>query len=257
MLITAPPPERIRAGMPWRQPRKVPKRSSLMTRQNSSTGASTTVLSCGVEPPALLWSTSRRPKVSSVVRIAVWRLASSVTSVLMAIAPWPARCAVSSPATTAMSATATRAPSCANSTAVARPIPAAAPVMKATFPASRVMDLAPRYEVREWGSLHLAPGVAPNPERVLINVVETQDALDAEAREAGRDPDTVEMWWWPDANIAASRREANRGDQDVAGGGGQPPLALHDGGQAHPAEAARQDQDPRRALRVRRPCAAG
>jgi 5,10-methylenetetrahydromethanopterin reductase len=28
------------------------------------------------------------------------------------------------------------------------------------------------------------------------------------AREAGRDPDAVEMWWWPDANVAASRREA-------------------------------------------------
>jgi 5,10-methylenetetrahydromethanopterin reductase len=28
------------------------------------------------------------------------------------------------------------------------------------------------------------------------------------AKEAGRDPDAVEMWWWPDANIAASRREA-------------------------------------------------
>ena len=28
------------------------------------------------------------------------------------------------------------------------------------------------------------------------------------AIEAGRDPDAVEMWWWPDANIAASRREA-------------------------------------------------
>jgi 5,10-methylenetetrahydromethanopterin reductase len=28
------------------------------------------------------------------------------------------------------------------------------------------------------------------------------------AREAGRDPDAVEMWWWPDANIGASRPEA-------------------------------------------------
>ena len=28
------------------------------------------------------------------------------------------------------------------------------------------------------------------------------------AEEAGRDPDAVEMWWWPDANIAASRRDA-------------------------------------------------
>ena len=28
------------------------------------------------------------------------------------------------------------------------------------------------------------------------------------AEKAGRDPDAVEMWWWPDANIATSRREA-------------------------------------------------
>ena len=30
----------------------------------------------------------------------------------------------------------------------------------------------------------------------------------AGALEARRDPDAVEMWWWPDANVAASRREA-------------------------------------------------
>jgi len=30
----------------------------------------------------------------------------------------------------------------------------------------------------------------------------------AGAMAAGRDPDAVEMWWWPDANVAASRREA-------------------------------------------------
>src|SRR5215510_4757288 len=114
-----------------------------MTRQNSSIGASITVLSCGVEPPALLCSTSRRPNVSSVARIAAWRLASSVTSVRMAMAPLPARCAVSSPATAAMSATTTLAPSRANSTAVARPIPVAAPVMKATLPARRAMQFPP------------------------------------------------------------------------------------------------------------------
>ena len=28
------------------------------------------------------------------------------------------------------------------------------------------------------------------------------------AKEAGRDPEAVEMWWWPDANVAASRHEA-------------------------------------------------
>ena len=39
MLITEPPPDRMIAGMPKRQPRNVPNRSSLMTRQNSSSGA--------------------------------------------------------------------------------------------------------------------------------------------------------------------------------------------------------------------------
>jgi 5,10-methylenetetrahydromethanopterin reductase len=33
-------------------------------------------------------------------------------------------------------------------------------------------------------------------------------AVSMGAEEAGRDPDAVEMWWWPDANIAPSRREA-------------------------------------------------
>ena len=37
--MTAPPPERMSSGMPKRQPRKVPKRSSVMARQNSSIGA--------------------------------------------------------------------------------------------------------------------------------------------------------------------------------------------------------------------------
>ncbi|MBI3456636.1 MAG: LLM class flavin-dependent oxidoreductase [Candidatus Rokubacteria bacterium] len=30
----------------------------------------------------------------------------------------------------------------------------------------------------------------------------------AGAREAGRDPDALDLWWWPDVNVAASRREA-------------------------------------------------
>src|SRR5437016_2202326 len=123
-----------------------------MTRQNSSSGASTTVLSCGVEPPALLCSTSRRPNVSSVVRIAAWRLDSSVTSVRMTIAPLPARCAVSSPAAAAMSATTTLAPSRANSTAVARPIPVAAPVMKATVPANRAMQFPLSHQQERTGT---------------------------------------------------------------------------------------------------------
>ena len=56
-----PPPDWMMAGMPNRQPRKVPNRSSRMTRQNSSIGAATTVLSTLVEPPALLCSTCSAP----------------------------------------------------------------------------------------------------------------------------------------------------------------------------------------------------
>ena len=45
-------------------------------------------------------------------------------------------------------------------------------------------------------------GIAPDVVRDSIAQVRLG------AVEAGRDPDTVEMWWWPDANVAASRREA-------------------------------------------------
>src|SRR5580704_1517155 len=80
MLITEPPPALISSGMPKRHPRHVPYRSSLIARQNSSSGALTAVSSCAVEPPALLWSTSRRPNLSTVARIADCRLSGSVTS---------------------------------------------------------------------------------------------------------------------------------------------------------------------------------
>src|SRR2546422_628017 len=43
------------------------------------------------------------------------------------------------------------------------------------------------------------------------------------AEEAGRDPDAVEMWWWPDANIAASRRDAVGGIKMSLAGAGNPP----------------------------------
>ena len=110
MLMTEPPPDLAIAGMPKRQPRKVPYRSSLMARQNSSSGASTAVLSAAVEPPALLCSTCSPPKWPTVRRIACSRLSGSVTSVWIAIAPLPARCAVSSPLRASISATATRRP---------------------------------------------------------------------------------------------------------------------------------------------------
>ncbi len=45
-------------------------------------------------------------------------------------------------------------------------------------------------------------GIAPELVRDSIAQVR------AGAQDAGRDPEAVEMWWWPDANVAASRREA-------------------------------------------------
>lgn len=45
-------------------------------------------------------------------------------------------------------------------------------------------------------------GIAPEIVRDSIAQVE------AGARTAGRDPAAIDMWWWPDVNVAASRREA-------------------------------------------------
>jgi 5,10-methylenetetrahydromethanopterin reductase len=45
-------------------------------------------------------------------------------------------------------------------------------------------------------------GIAPDVVRDAIEQVRSG------AREAGRDPEAVEMWWWPDANVAESRRQA-------------------------------------------------
>lgn len=42
------------------------------------------------------------------------------------------------------------------------------------------------------------------PEVVRDSVVQ----VEAGAREAGRDPAALDLWWWPDANVAATRREA-------------------------------------------------
>src|ERR1700730_8527497 len=108
-----------------------------MARQNSSSGASTAVASRAGEPPALLCRMSSRPKCPTAARIARSRLSGSVTSVGIAIAPWPARWAVSSPEAASISAIANLPPAPANRTAVARPIPPPAPVMKATLSGRR------------------------------------------------------------------------------------------------------------------------
>src|SRR5205823_8661140 len=90
-----------------------------------------------VEPPALLCSTCSAPKWPTARRIACSRLSGAVTSVAIAIAPLPARCAVSSPDAASISAITTFAPSRANRIAVARPIPVPAPVISATLSSRR------------------------------------------------------------------------------------------------------------------------
>jgi alkanesulfonate monooxygenase SsuD/methylene tetrahydromethanopterin reductase-like flavin-dependent oxidoreductase (luciferase family) len=45
-------------------------------------------------------------------------------------------------------------------------------------------------------------GIAPDIVRDSIAQVETG------AREAGRDAKAIDMWWWPDVNVAAGYREA-------------------------------------------------
>jgi 5,10-methylenetetrahydromethanopterin reductase len=45
-------------------------------------------------------------------------------------------------------------------------------------------------------------GIAPEIVRDSIRQIETG------AREAGRDPQAIDQWWWPDVNVAASYREA-------------------------------------------------
>ncbi len=61
-------------------------------------------------------------------------------------------------------------------------------------------------------TLHLAGQIADGvvirtgvtPEIIRDSIAQVH----AGAREAGRDPSEIDMWWWPDINIAASYREA-------------------------------------------------
>ena len=61
-------------------------------------------------------------------------------------------------------------------------------------------------------TLHLAGQIADGvvirtgllPEIVRDSIAQIR----AGAREAGRDPDAIDLWWWPDVNVAGSYREA-------------------------------------------------
>ena len=101
-----------------------------------------------VKIPALLTSTSTRPKCAITERAISLTACSSATSVCTYIAcrSWPRTAAStgSAAAGSARSTNATCAPSCANATLMAAPIPEAAPVTTATRPARRPGISPPR-----------------------------------------------------------------------------------------------------------------
>src|SRR4051794_33279180 len=121
-----------------------------MTRQNSSSETVVTGPSCGVEPPALLCSTVSLPKRFTVSFIAASTLFCSRTSQWMNSASPPevlplarADSSAALPRASSMSAMTTLAPSSANRSAVARPMPPPPPVMNVTFSANRAMSSLP------------------------------------------------------------------------------------------------------------------
>src|SRR5688500_6256885 len=89
--------------------------------------------------PALLKTTSRRPKRSTAVAMAACTCFSSTTLHATAAAESPSSRASASPTSAWRSAMTTRAPSATNFRTVAAPIPLAPPVTTATLPSSLPM----------------------------------------------------------------------------------------------------------------------
>src|SRR5262245_57102862 len=92
--------------------------------------------------PALLKTTSSRPKLSTAWRMSASTASGSVTSTRRKPTPPSAPAssfATALPPASSMSASTRRAPSARKRRAVARPIPDAAPVITATLPSSRLV----------------------------------------------------------------------------------------------------------------------
>ena len=117
----------------------MPRPSIDITRSQSS--AVDSVIAPSGITPAFATRTSIRPNCStqaSIIRRASASFETSPTTVAHA-APFASRSALSRASPSASTSVATtRAPSAAKTSAVARPMPFAAPVMTADFPASRV-----------------------------------------------------------------------------------------------------------------------
>src|SRR5262249_44683712 len=133
--ITLPPPRAIMAGIAAFTIKKAPVRLTRITRSHAASSISSTVAARSLSA-APYRSTSRPPKRSTVAATAARQLAPSVTSRGTGSAGAPPRsisAAVVFAPVSSTSAQVTAAPAAANASAVARPIPFAAPTTIATF----------------------------------------------------------------------------------------------------------------------------
>src|SRR3954464_6223016 len=138
LTITPPPCFSIWASSCFMQT-NVPRRFMPRMRSHSSISISASGAAL-FSTPALLNAQSMRPKISTVRATAASPSSVFYTSQLIAATSAPAAftcSAVSWSAASLRSVTATRAPSAANAIAVARPIPLAAPVIKAVLSSKR------------------------------------------------------------------------------------------------------------------------
>src|SRR4051794_1724764 len=139
MLMIEPPPFATIVGAIVRMPRNTPTWFTSCNRRKSSSVVSASGAARKI--PALLTSTSTRPRRSRAQRETASHAPSSVTSSAWASARSPTSPATSRTAPSSASVTSSSAPSSANRRAIAAPIPRPAPVINATFPSSRRMEL--------------------------------------------------------------------------------------------------------------------
>src|SRR4051794_14651884 len=155
VLMIDPPPPLAMTGMAYLQPKKTPL---ILTAMRSFQAASSVSTTDPVKPyPALLTSTSMRPKRWTVSSIMALVLALLATSTAMLTAPFPAEAATVAAASAALSATTTVAPSRAKMWHAARPMPDPPPVMMQILPCSLIMPpgvLGPRCAETECGALY-------------------------------------------------------------------------------------------------------
>src|SRR5690606_17832862 len=139
MLTTLPARCSSMAGRTARHMRQTPSRSTAIQRPHSasvvSSGSWKTLM------PALLTSTSMRPKRSRVSVTQASTEMGSVTSVWTKRAAGPSRSAVAGPGVSSLSAMTTRAPSLTKASAMAAARPRPAPVTMAILPLRRILPI--------------------------------------------------------------------------------------------------------------------